>query len=266
MAYEALTLTFDDGVALLTLNDPERLNAVSLTMITELNQVLDDIENPDHGARCLVMTGAGRGFCAGANLQERARASDNDDTERKTEDVLGTYYHPFLNRLRQLQIPFITAVNGPAAGVGVSFALMGDLVLASTSAYFLQAFRRIGLIPDGGSTYLLPRLVGLARAMELAMLADRLPAAQALEWGLINRVYEPDDLLPEAMKLARELAAGPTVSLKLIRHAMWQSFDNTYEQQLEVERQGQNEARQTADFREGVGAFLDKRQAKFQGR
>jgi 2-(1,2-epoxy-1,2-dihydrophenyl)acetyl-CoA isomerase len=264
MAYEALTLTFDDGVALLTLNDPGHLNAVSLTMITELNQVLADIENPPNGARCLVMTGAGRGFCAGANLQERSRMAD--DPEQKTVDVLETYYHPFLNRLRQLPMPFITAVNGPAAGVGVSFALMGDLVLASTDAYFLQAFRRIGLIPDGGSTYLLPRLVGLARAMELAMLAERLPAAQALEWGLINRVYAPDELMPETMKLARQLAAGPTVSLKLIRRAIWQSFDNSYEAQLEVERQGQNEARQTADFREGVSAFLEKRQARFQGR
>lgn len=264
MTYEALTLTFDDHVALLTLNDPERLNAVSLTMITELNQVLDEIEDPVHNARCLIMTGAGRGFCAGANLQERARAAD--DAAPGTDDILGTHYYPFLRRLRHLQIPFITAVNGPAAGVGVSFALMGDLVLASTTAYFLQAFRRIGLIPDGGSTYLLPRLVGLARAMELAMLAERLPAEQALQWGLINRVYAPDDLLPAALQLARELASGPTVSLRLIRHAMWQSFENTYEQQLEVERLGQNEARRTADFREGVRAFLDKRQARFQGR
>lgn len=264
MAYHALTLSFEEGVAWLTLNDPERLNAVSMTMITELNQAMDEIEEPAKGARCLVMTGAGRGFCAGANLQERAAASSQAPPQ--TDDMLGTYYHPFLRRLRQLDIPFITAVNGPAAGVGVSFALMGDLVLASTSAYFLLAFRRIGLMPDGGATYLLPRLVGLARAMELALLAERLPAAQALAWGLINRVYAPDTLMPEARQLARELAAGPTVSLKLIRHAMWQSVDHTYEQQLEVERQGQQQARQTADFREGVSAFLEKRPALFQGR
>lgn len=263
MAYEALTITFDEGVALLTLNDPERLNAVSITMITELNRVMDEIVDPANGARCLVMTGAGRGFCSGANLQERVPASD--DAPRRTEDVLGTYYHPFLRRLRQLNIPFMTAVNGPAAGVGVSFALMGDLVLASKTAYFLHAFRRIGLMPDGGATYLLPRLVGLARAMELAMLAEKLPAEQALEWGLINRVYAPEDLMPETMKLARELAAGPTVSLKLIRQAMWQSFENAYEQQLEVERQGQAEAARTSDFREGVRAFLEKRPAVFQG-
>jgi 2-(1,2-epoxy-1,2-dihydrophenyl)acetyl-CoA isomerase len=263
MAYETLLLTFDEGVALLTLNDPARLNAVSLTMIQELNRVMDDIEAPANGARCLVMTGAGRGFCSGANLQERAKPSPATSQQA---DILTTYYHPFLRRLRHLKMPFVTAVNGPAAGVGMSFALMGDLVLASKTAYFLQAFRRVGLMPDGGSTYLLPRLIGLARAMELAMLAEKLPAETALAWGLINRVYDAADLMPAAMQLAKELAAGPTVSLRLIRQAMWQSLENTYEQQLEVEHRGQNEARNTADFREGVTAFLDKRPAKFQGR
>jgi 2-(1,2-epoxy-1,2-dihydrophenyl)acetyl-CoA isomerase len=263
MAYETLILTFDEGVALLTLNDPARLNAVSRTMLQEFNRVMDDIEEPTNGARCLVMTGAGRGFCSGANLQERAKPSPAPSPQ---DDVLTTYYYPFLRRLRHLNMPFITAVNGPAAGVGMSFALMGDLVLASKTAYFLQAFRRVGLMPDGGSTYLLPRLIGLARAMELAMLAEKLPAETALEWGLINRVYDPEDLMPAAMQLAKELAAGPTVSLRLIRQAIWQSLENTYEQQLEVEHRGQNEARNTADFREGVAAFLDKRPAKFQGR
>ena len=147
----------------------------------------------------------------------------------------------------------------------MSFALMGDLVFASTNGYFLQAFRRIGLIPDGGSTYLLPRLIGLARAMELSLLAEKLPAEKALEWGLINRVYAPDELMTETMATAKELAAGPTVALKLIRRAMWQSADNTYEQQLEIEVQGQREARITADHREGVQAFLEKRPAEFKG-
>ena len=260
--YDTLTLAVEDGVALLTLNDPERLNAVSYQMITELNVVMDEIEAPESGARCLVLTGAGRGFCAGANLQERS----NQPSTGESRSILETHYHPFLRRLRDLHIPFITAVNGPAAGVGMSFALMGDLVLASTSAYFLQAFRRIGLMPDGGSTYLLPRLIGLARAMELAMLAERLPAEKALEWGLINRVYAPEALMPEAMALATSLASGPTVSLKLIRQALWHSADHTYEQQLEVELRGQQEARRTADYREGVQAFLEKRPAVFKGR
>lgn len=260
-SYETLILDVEDGVALLTLNDPERLNAVSRQMITELNAVIDEIEAPATGARCLVLTGAGRGFCAGANLQNRSDKSP----EEVPRSILDTHYHPFLRRLRGLNMPFITAVNGPAAGVGMSFALMGDLILASTSAYFLQAFRRIGLMPDGGSTYLLPRLIGLARAMELAMLAERLPAEKALEWGLINRVYAPEELMPAAMSLAVDLAGGPTVALKLIRQALWQSADHTYEEQLDVELQGQREASRSADHREGVQAFLEKRPAVFKG-
>jgi 2-(1,2-epoxy-1,2-dihydrophenyl)acetyl-CoA isomerase len=261
--YDTLTLVIEKGVALLTLNDPDRLNAVSRTMITELNQVMDEIEAPAFSARCLVLTGAGRGFCAGANLQDRSNEPPEGEAQ---QHILETHYHPFLRRLRGLQIPFITAVNGPAAGVGMSFALMGDLIFASTSAYFLQAFRRIGLMPDGGSTYLLPRLIGLARAMELAMLAEPLPAERALAWGLINRVYAPDELMPKTIELAQSLASGPTVSLKLIRQALWQSADHTYEEQLAVEVRGQQEARQTADYREGVRAFLEKRPAVFQGK
>ena len=260
--YDTLTLEIEAGVGLLTLNDPTRLNAVSRKMIQELSTVMNEIEDASSGVRCLVMTGAGRGFCAGANLQEGAKKPPSAPQPLST---LETYYYPFLRRLRNLPVPFLTAVNGPAAGVGMSFALMGDLVFASTTAYFLQAFRRIGLIPDGGSTYILPRLIGLARAMELSLLAERLPAEKALEWGLINRVYAPDDLMPETMTVAQELAAGPTVALKLIRRAMWQSADNTYEQQLEIEAQGQREAHMTADHREGVQAFLEKRSAVFKG-
>lgn len=263
MSFETLTLEIESGVALLTLNDPTRLNAVSRQMITELNLAMDDIDNPDLGARCLVMTGAGRGFCAGANLQERS--DKPPESHPRGRSVLESHYYPFLRRLRTLHIPIITAVNGPAAGVGMSFALMGDIVLASSDAYFLQAFRRIGLMPDGGSTYLLPRLIGLARAMELSLLGEKLPAAQALEWGLINRVYEPEELMPETMKMARELASGPTVALKQIRRAIWESADNTYEQQLDLEARGQQEARTSADHREGVQAFLEKRPAKFSG-
>jgi 2-(1,2-epoxy-1,2-dihydrophenyl)acetyl-CoA isomerase len=156
-------------------------------------------------------------------------------------------------------------VNGAAAGVGMSFALMGDLVLCGRSAYFLQAFRRIGLIPDGGSTWILPRLIGKARAMELSLLGEKLPAEKALEWGLINRVFDDADLIGKAKEFARDLANGPTVALGLIRRLYWESADNTYEEQLNLERQMQRKAGNSADFGEGVRAFLEKRPAKFKG-
>ena len=159
----------------------------------------------------------------------------------------------------------ITAVNGPAAGVGMSFALMGDMILAGKSAFFLQAFRRIGLVPDGGSTWLLPRLIGMARAKELAVLGERLSAEKAFEWGLINRLCEDGELLGETMNLANELSKGP-MSLGLIRKAFWDSFDNSYEEQINLERELQFVAGQSKDFREGVSAFLEKRDAKFTGK
>jgi len=157
-------------------------------------------------------------------------------------------------------------VNGPAAGIGMSIALMGDMVLAARSAYFLQAFARIGLVPDGGSTWLLPRLIGLQRAKELSMLAEKLPAEQALAWGLINRVYDDAALMDEAMTLAKRLAAGPTKAFAAMRQQFWASPDNTYEQQLDLERQLQQQSGRTADFMEGVAAFLQKRPAKFTGK
>ena len=160
----------------------------------------------------------------------------------------------------------MTAVNGPAAGAGMSFALMGDMILAARSAYFLQAFRRIGLVPDCGSTWLLPRLVGKARSIELSLMGERLPAEKALEWGLINRVYDDGALMGEAMKLAHELANGPTVALSLIRQLYWESPDNSFEEQLNLEFKSQRVAGAAEDFREGVTAFLEKRPAKFKGK
>ena len=168
--------------------------------------------------------------------------------------------------VKKLKMPFVTAVNGPAAGVGMSLAIMGDLVLAARSSFFLQAFRHIGLIPDGGATYILPRLVGFSRAMELSLLGEKLPAEKALEWGLINRVYDDEELMPRALELCRELAQGPTEALRLIRKAYWNSIDNTYEQQLELEGMLQKQAGRTEDFMEGVSAFLDKRPADFKGK
>jgi 2-(1,2-epoxy-1,2-dihydrophenyl)acetyl-CoA isomerase len=160
----------------------------------------------------------------------------------------------------------VTSVNGPAAGAGMSFALMGDIILCARSAYFLQAFRRIGLVPECGSTWLLPRLIGRAHAIELSLMGERLPAEKALAWGLVNRVYDDDVLWEETMKLARELADGPTVALSLIRELYWESPDNSFEDQLNLEFESQRLAGATEDFREGVTAFLEKRPAKFTGK
>jgi len=261
MDFERIKLEIDRNVALLTLNHPEVMNAVSQEMLGGLMAALDHVEDRKNGARCLLMTGAGRGFCAGANLQPRGEGSRSGDAG----SVLETLYHPFLRRLRELPMPIVTAVNGAAAGVGMSFALMGDLCMCARSAYFLQAFRRIGLVPDGGSTWILPRLIGKARAMELSLLGERLPSEKALEWGLISRVVDDAELMPKAKELAADLASGPTVSLKLIRRLYWESTDNSYEEQLNLERQMQRIAGSTSDFAEGVRAFLEKRPAKFKG-
>ena len=259
--FERAHLTAHGNVALITLNHPEAMNAVSPKMLKGLTHALNHVEKSGK-FRAVVMTGEGRGFCAGANLTEIPE-------ERASADGVGsaleTAYHPFLRKLRDLNIPFVTAVNGAAAGVGMSIALMGDLILAARSAYFLQAFSRIGLVPDGGSTWLLPRLVGLARAKELSLLAEKLPAEKALEWGLINQVHNDDALLDAALKLAQRLANGPTQSLGLIRKLYWESPHNSYEVQIDRERESQQKAGKTQDFIEGVAAFAQKRPAKFRG-
>lgn len=262
--FEKSTIERQGDVAVLRMNDPATLNAAGLDMVGGLIRALDWIERADSGVRSVVLTGTGRGFCSGANLA--AGPGQNPNTgARDAGAALETVYHPFLRRLRNLKMPLVTAVNGPAAGVGMSFALMGDMVLAARSAYFLQAFRRIGLVPDGGSTWLLPRLIGVARAKELSLLGEKLPAETALAWGLINRVFDDGVLMEEALKLAHELAAGPTVSLSLIRGLYWQSPDSTYEEQLNNERWAQLAAGRSDDFIEGVRAFLEKRPAKFEG-
>lgn len=268
--FDMIKLDLKDDIATLTFNDPDTLNAMSPPMLHDFSDALDIIEAPDTGLRCLLITGAGRGFCAGANLAGTDDGPGDKNKPRRNKPLdagaaLETHYHPLLRRLRNLHCPVVTAVNGPAAGVGVSFALMGDMIFASESAFFLQAFRRIGLVPDGGATWLLPRFVGLARARELTMLGERLPAAKAFEWGLVNRLCTDDTLLEEAYATARELARGPH-SLRFIRALMWESADSHYEQQLNAERQHQRRAGRTDDFREGVTAFNSKRPAEFTGK
>jgi 2-(1,2-epoxy-1,2-dihydrophenyl)acetyl-CoA isomerase len=263
MQFKHVTLEVNGPVAVITLDHQEVMNAVSLDMLAGLGEALDAIDERKVEVRCLVMTGAGRAFCTGANLQGR-----NNQITRKSGAgaALETAFHPFLRRLRNLHCPIVTSVNGPAAGAGMSFALMGDLILCARSAYFLQAFRRIGLVPDCGSTWLLPRLIGKARAIELSLLGERLPAEKALEWGLVNRVFDDAALTEETMKLAHELANGPTVALSLMRRLYWESPENSYEDQLNLEFESQRAAGATEDFKEGVSAFLEKRPAKFKGK
>jgi 2-(1,2-epoxy-1,2-dihydrophenyl)acetyl-CoA isomerase len=263
MQFKHCTLDIESPVAVLKLDHQEVMNAVSMDMLGGLAEALDTIDEKRDEVRCVVLTGAGRAFCTGANLQGR-----NAPTGKRNNAgaALETGFHPFLRKLRNLHCPLVTAVNGPAAGAGMSFALMGDMILAARSAYFLQAFRRIGLVPDCGSTWLLPRLVGKARSIELSLMGERLPAEKALEWGLINRVYDDAALMDEAMMLAHELANGPTVALSLIRQLYWESPDNSFEEQLNLEFESQRVAGAAEDFREGVTAFLEKRPAKFKGK
>lgn len=261
--FDRAHVTAHGPVAVLTMNHPEVMNAASQTMIRGLTAALDHINDPANGFRALILTGEGKGFCSGANLSGEPGAGATPGGAGTSLEIV---FHPFLRRLRDLKMPFITAVNGAAAGVGMSIALMGDLVLAARSAYFLQAFARIGLVPDGGSTWLLPRLVGLARAKELSLLAERLPAEKALEWGLINQVHHDGALIEEALKLAGRLADGPTQTLGLIRRLYWDSPHTSYEVQLDLERQAQQKASESADFIEGVVAFREKRPAKFKGK
>jgi 2-(1,2-epoxy-1,2-dihydrophenyl)acetyl-CoA isomerase len=263
MQFKHVTLDIDGPVAVLKLDHPEVMNAVSIDMLGGLGEALDTIDDIREQVRCLVITGTGRAFCTGANLQGR-----NDQKRGKSNAgaALETAFHPFLRRLRNLHCPIVTAVNGPAAGAGMSFALMGDMILCARSSYFLQAFRRIGLVPDCGSTWLLPRLIGKARSVELSLMGERLPAEKALEWGLINRVYDDAVLMEEATKLAHDLANGPTVALSLIRKLYWDSPENSFEEQLNLEFESQRAAGSTEDFKEGVTAFLEKRPAKFKGK
>ena len=261
--FKKITLEKKDDIGIMKFNDPDAMNAVSNEMLEGLWDCLNNIEDKNSNIKCLVITGEGRGFCAGANL---SGGSDRSNTGRQDAGHrLETGYHPILRRLKNLKIPMITAVNGPAAGVGMSLALKSDMILAGKSAFFLQAFRRIGLVPDGGSTWLLPRLIGMARAKELAVLGERLSAEKAFEWGLINRLCEDSELLEETMNVAKELSKGP-MSLGLIRKAFWDSFDNSYEEQINLERELQFIAGQSNDFKEGVSAFLEKRDAKFTGK
>lgn len=266
MEYQKIRVTQDGDVAIITLTDPATMNAAGVDMAGELLDAFKTAAASATPARAILLTGEGRGFCSGANLSANpgARALDGDG-KPDAGSALETVYNPLVTYIREMPVPLVTAVNGAAAGVGCSLALLGDLIIAAESAYFLQAFRRIGLVPDGGSTYLLPRMIGRARAMEMALLGERVTADQALEWGMINRVVPDPDLMPTAKGLARALAGGPA-SLGLSRQILWASLDSDWAAQLHRERLAQKSAGKTADFAEGVGAFLAKRPAVFTGK
>jgi 2-(1,2-epoxy-1,2-dihydrophenyl)acetyl-CoA isomerase len=259
-----ILLEMQGDVAVLTLNDPSVLNAFGHKLRQDMTQALDQVEAGN--ARCLVITGAGRAFCSGANLNDPDRPPRDRAAEARGEvkSDLESWYNPTFMRLRALNIPIVTAINGIAAGAGMSLALSGDIKIAARSASFLQAFARIGLVPDCGSSYILPRLIGVARALELSLLAERLPAETALAWGMINRVEDDAALMPAAMRMAGQLAAGPR-SLGMIRRLYWDGLENTYAEQLAAEAKYQSAAGLTADFNEGVAAFRDKRPAQFTG-
>ncbi len=263
---ETLTLELKDGVAILAFNRPQALNAFNSHLLTEFALALDYILAPDTEARCLLLTGTGRGFSSGADLASGLTAGGaSDPANVDAGRTLEVAFNPLLERLMDLPIPFVTAVNGAAAGAGCSFAIAGDVVLAARSAYFLQAFVNIGLVPDVGSTWLLPRLVGKARAQAMMMLGDRVPAQQAVDWGLIYEAVDDDRLMARAMQIAQKLASGPTKSLGLIRRSVKYALEHSLTEQLHRERLDQRTAGRTQDFQEGVAAFLGKRPAIFCG-
>ena len=254
-SFDRVTVTAHGSVAMLAFNQPEVMNAVSARMIAGALAAMDFIQAG--GFRALVLTGTGKAFCAGANLAEV-------EPGLSAGDMLERVYHPFLFRLRDYPMPIITAVNGAAVGIGMSFALSGDLCIADRLAFFQQGFGKLGLVPDGGSTWLLPRLIGLARARELALLNEKLAAETAVDWGLINLVSEDGALMETALHWARQLAAGPA-SMALTRKLFRDSPSNSYEQQLALEQQAQQQAGESADFKEGLAAFHAKRPPKFTG-
>src|SRR5690242_15076507 len=259
----SVLVSLEAGVLRLTLNRPEKLNAFNPEMHQALRQGLERAADESE-VRAVLLTGAGRGFCAGQDLAERDVSPGAAPIDLSVS--LGSNYNPLVRRLRELPKPVVCAVNGVAAGAGANIALACDLVLAARSARFVQAFSRIGLIPDSGGTYFLPRLVGSARAMGLALLADSIGAEQAEQWGLIWKAVDDARLGAEALALARRLANGPTKGYGLLKRAMNASSGNSLDAQLDLERDLQREAGFSDDYREGVRAFKEKREPKFGGK
>lgn len=258
MTYREILFEIADDVARITLNRPDALNSFTSTMRAEIRHALT---RATAEARVIVLTGAGRGFCAGQDLGQAKSAADID-----LERVLRDEYEPILKLIEDSPVPIICAVNGAAAGAGANIALACDLVIAGRSARFLEAFARIGLMPDAGGTWHLPRKIGLARALGMCLLAEPVTAEQAAEWGLIWEVVDDDALMARVDELAGRLASGPTMAYAAIRKSLRQSFDNSYQEQLTLEAKEQGLLGRSHDFGEGVLAFLEKRKPGFEGK
>lgn len=259
VTFKTIEIEHKGRVGILRLNDPARLNAVSMAMVEEIGEALDLLVR---SSRAMILTGAGKAFCSGANLAGGLSQPGSDSDFGLS---LETHINPLMTRLRDLPIPWITSVRGPAAGVGCSMGLAGDMIVASETAYFLQAFSRIGLVPDGGSSHLLVRAIGRPRAMEMMLLGERIPAAKALQWGLVNQVVADDALDAAALALAERLASGPA-SLGQTRRIVWNAIDEPWAGAIWKEREEQLIAGRTSDAGEGIAAFLEKRPAQFQGK
>ena len=263
MNYENILFEINEGVAQLTLNRPDKLNSFTQAMHDEVRHAVHKVGS-DKSVRVLILTGAGRGFCAGQDLSDRAvepgaRAVDLGDSVEKN-------YAPLVLALRGLPMPVICAVNGVAAGAGANLALACDIVLAAKSASFVEVFCKLGLIPDTGGTYFLPRLIGSARAMGLTMLGEKLSAEKAETWGLIWKAVPDEELAAETMAMARHFATAPTKGLAFTKQALYASPHNTLQQQLTLECGMMSELGRTEDYREGVAAFMEKRAPQFQGK
>lgn len=261
MAYAQINVELSPAkVGVVTLARPESLNALTATMLDELRDAVSRL--PEDGARCLLLTGEGRGFSSGADLVGGGSGGMPDDLGQALED----HFNPLIEAIAAAPVPVVAAVNGPAAGAGASLALMADIVIASRSAYFLQAFVNIGLVPDAGATWLLPRLAGRARALEMMLLGERISAEKAVEWGMISRVVDDAGLLGEGVALAERLAKGPTHALGMIRGLARNAEQLSLTEALAAERTAQRDAGRTADFQAAVIAFLQKQPPTFEGR
>lgn len=259
-----LSIDADAAVARITLNRPDRLNSFTVAMHEALSEALGTVETADPPVRALLLDAAGRGFCAGQDLGDRA--VDPNGAPPDLGESLDARYNPLVRRLRALPMPVVCAVNGVAAGAGASLAIGCDLVIAARSASFLMPFSKLGLVPDTGGSWLLPRALGTPRAMGLAMLGERIDAERAKDWGLIWDVVDDDALAETALSLATRLATQPTAGLARLKRAIHAAAGNTLDEQLDLERDLQREAGRSEDYREGVAAFMEKREPRFSGR